>query len=111
MLMFSWWGAAMSRLRWGVLILAGVLSAFAAIWGAGVFGSLSEGGFEQPGSESERAIERIDDEVGRQGVDLIALYSSDRRTVADPQFRDAVLAVAERVGDHPDVTAVQSIYT
>ena len=36
------------------------LHALAVSWGTGVFTSLSEGGFEQPGSESERAAERIE---------------------------------------------------
>jgi RND superfamily putative drug exporter len=108
--MFAWWGRTMSRFRWLVLVLAAGFTALAVTWGTGVFGSLSEGGFEQPGSESERASERIEAEVGRQDLDLVALYSSDDLTVADPRFRDAVRDAADRVRQHSAVTDVISFY-
>jgi RND superfamily putative drug exporter len=96
----------MSRYRWLVLALAVGFTALAVSWGTGVFASLSEGGFEQPGGESERAAARIEAEVGRQDVDLVALYSSDTLTVTDPKFRDAVRDAADRIRHHAAVTDV-----
>jgi len=108
--MFAWWGRTMSRFRWLVLALAAGFAALAVSWGTGVFSSLSEGGFEQPGSESERAAERIEAEVGRQDLDLVALYSSDDLTVTDPKFQDAVRDAADRIRQHSAVTDVISFY-
>jgi RND superfamily putative drug exporter len=100
----------MSRFRWLVLTIAVAVTAIAVSWGAGVFGSLSEGGFEQPGSESQRAVERIESEVGRQDLDLIALYSSETLTVTDPGFRNAVRDAAQRIRNHAAVSHVASYY-
>lgn len=108
--MFAWWGRTMSRYRWLVLALIAGFVALAASWGTGVFGSLAEGGFEQPDSESQRAIQRIESEIGRQDVDLIALYSSERLKVSEPAFRDAVRDAADRIRRHGDVTQVVSYY-
>ncbi|MGH3734418.1 MAG: MMPL family transporter [Micromonosporaceae bacterium] len=108
--MFAWWGKTVHRLRWTVLMGAVAFVAFAAVWGTGVFDELTGGGFEQPGSESVRATERIADEIGDQQVDLIALYSSDRLTVTDTEFRDAVTAAADRALDRPGVSKVSGYY-
>jgi RND superfamily putative drug exporter len=108
--MFAWWGRTVSRFRWLVLVAAVGFAAFAAIWGTGVFGSLAEGGFEQPDSESQHAKQRIESEVGRQDLDLIALYSSDHLTVTDPAFREKVVDVADRVRRDAGVTTVISYY-
>jgi uncharacterized membrane protein YdfJ with MMPL/SSD domain len=53
--MFESWGRTVVRLRW--LVVGGFvgLLVFAGVWGTGVFGSLANGGFDDPGSESYRA--------------------------------------------------------
>jgi uncharacterized membrane protein YdfJ with MMPL/SSD domain len=88
--MFESWGRAVVRLRWLIVVTFAGLVAFAGVWGTGVFGALSQGGFEDPGSESYRAQERIEQTVGRQGVDVLAVYSSPGRTVDDPAVRAGV---------------------
>ncbi|MGH3727944.1 MAG: MMPL family transporter [Micromonosporaceae bacterium] len=100
----------MSRARWFVLAAAVLFTAIAAIWGTGVFGSLSEGGFEQPGSESQKTVERISDEIGRQDADLIALYSDERLTVDDAEFSAAVREATVKARGHDAVTSVVSYY-
>src|SRR5690606_19765065 len=65
---------------------------------------------EQPDSESQQAIERIEDEVGRQDADLIALYSDDELTVDDPEFSAAVRDAAVKARGHDAVTNVTSYY-
>src|SRR6266545_4972681 len=108
--MFAWWGRTVSRFRWLILVAAVGFVAFAAIWGTGVFGSLAEGGFDQPDSESQHARQRIEKEVGRQDLDLIALYSSDDLKVTDADFRESVVDVADRVRRDVGATTVISYY-
>ncbi|MGH3470341.1 MAG: MMPL family transporter, partial [Thermocrispum sp.] len=88
--MFTRWGRFVHRRRWAVLVTGGVLVALAAVGGAGVFGSLSDGGFEDPDSEAVRAGAQIERTVGRTDADAIALYRSDRWSVDDPEFEQAV---------------------
>jgi trehalose monomycolate/heme transporter len=109
--MFAWWGTAMSRLRWLVLVAAVGFAAFAGVWGTGVFDKLAgDASLNDPASESQRINGRINDELGRQNISLVALYSSDSATATDPQFRDAVVAATARIRSHPAVEQVTSYY-
>ncbi|RYU15282.1 MMPL family transporter [Nocardioides iriomotensis] len=67
-----------------------VLVAAAAAYGLGVFGQLSDGGFDDPASESSRALAAEREVFGDRGADVVAIYSSDDLRVDDPAFRDAV---------------------
>ena len=107
--MFAWWGRAVVRLRWSVLAAAVVLAVVGATWGAGVFGSLTGGGYADPDSEANRAYTRIAAELGRQDPDLIVLWSSDTATVDDPAFRDAVTAAVAGIRGLPQVQDVTSV--
>ena len=54
-----------------VVLLAGVaLTLAAGAYGAGVFGSLSQGGFDDPGSESSQALQLERDALGNHGADV-----------------------------------------
>ncbi|MBA3524783.1 MAG: MMPL family transporter [Geodermatophilaceae bacterium] len=75
-----------------VLIVAGLLVGFAAVWGTGVFPQLSGGGFEDPDSESSRAAELLEQELGRTGADVVLVYRSSELTVRDAGFADPVTA-------------------
>ncbi|MGN9808491.1 MMPL family transporter [Micromonospora sp. BQ11] len=108
--MFAWWGRVVVRLRWAVLAAALVLVAVGATWGAGVFGQLTGGGFDDPASESSRAAERISAELGPQGADLVVLWSSDATTVDQPAFRDPVAATVDRLRGRAEVTSVVTWY-
>ncbi len=88
--MFEAIGRLAFRRRRIVLALAVAFLAFAGSWGTGVFGALGGGGFEDPNSESAKAVEAVTAELGRQGADVVVLYSSDTLTVADPAFEKAV---------------------
>ena len=89
--MFESWGRLMYRRRRLVLVLAVAAMAFAAVWGTGVFGRLQKsGGFTAPGSESQQAANLAQRAFGRDGGDVVVLYSSKTMTVADPAFRSAV---------------------
>jgi uncharacterized membrane protein YdfJ with MMPL/SSD domain len=90
---FEAWGRFVFRRRWPVLLAAAATVAAAAVWGAGVFGSLeSAGGFTAPGSQSQQASALATRAFGRDAADVVVLYRSTRLTVRDPAYRRAVLA-------------------
>jgi RND superfamily putative drug exporter len=61
------WGSFVAR-RAIVVLLAGLLLAVGAgVYGAGVFGSLSQGGFDDASAESSRELDR-EQEVDRKSV-------------------------------------------
>ncbi len=108
--MFARWGLAMVRARWAVLAAALLVVVLGATWGAGVFGALSTGGFNDANSESAKVRAQIIAELGPQDADVIALYSSATATVDDPGFRTAVTAALARVAARPEVAGVLNWY-
>src|SRR5262249_53413248 len=81
----------MFRRRRLVLLAAVIAVAGAAVWGAGVFGSVkSRGGLTRPGSESQQASDLARKAFGRDTADVVVLYRSAAMTVADPAYRQAV---------------------
>ena len=91
-----------------MLALAAGLAVLGVTWGLGVFGALSGGGFDDPGSPSSRAHERIERELGRQDFDVLVLYSSRTATVDDPAFRGPVTTTLDRIRQRPEVESVVS---
>lgn len=108
--MFGWWGRAVVRLRWWVLAGTAALVVLGATWGAGVFGSLTGGGYDDPGSPSSRAHQRITQELGRQDVDLLVLYSSPTATVDDAAMLTPVRTALAALRARLEVTNVVSYY-
>ena len=90
--MFETIGRLMYRRRRWVLALAVAFLGVAGVWGTGVFGKLSSGGFADPASDSVRASQLAADRLGRDDADVIMLYRSVDRTVDDPAYRQAVTA-------------------
>jgi trehalose monomycolate/heme transporter len=89
--MFETWGRFIYRRRRLVLVSTLIVVAFAGVWGTGVFGSLqSAGGFSTPNSQSQRASDLASAAFGRDTGDVVVLYRSATRTVADPAYRAAV---------------------
>ena len=88
--MFEALGRVMYRRRRWVVALAAAFVVFAGVWGTGVFGAMTGGGFADPDSESTRALEVAEAELGRGGGDVVVLYTSDQLTVDDPAYGDAV---------------------
>lgn len=108
--MFAWWGRAVVRWRWAVLAAGLVVVLVGGLWGLGVFGQLTGGGFEDPASESTKARDRVTAEIGDQDVDILVLYTSPDATVDQPALRDPVTAALSAIRAHPDVAAVTSWY-
>src|SRR4051812_42440801 len=88
--MFEALGRVMYRRRRWVVALAVAFVVFAGVWGTGVFGAMTGGGFEDPGSESSKAAEVAAQALGRNSADAVVLYRSDDLTVDDPGFRTGV---------------------
>ncbi len=84
------WGRVVADRARLVLVTGVLLVVAAAAYGSGVFDSLSQGGFDDPASESARELALERETFGNAGVDVIAIYSSDDLTVDDPAFRDEV---------------------
>jgi trehalose monomycolate/heme transporter len=97
--MFEALGRVVYRRRWIVLAATVAFLAFAGMWGTRVFGSLTGGGFEDPDSDSYRAAQVAEQQLGRDQADVIVLYRSAERTVDDPGFRQAVTATLDRLPD------------
>jgi RND superfamily putative drug exporter len=67
------WGYLLVRARWSVLALTVVLVGFGATWGAGVFGVLSGGGFDDPSSPSAKVRHQLIGALGPQDTDILVL--------------------------------------
>jgi uncharacterized membrane protein YdfJ with MMPL/SSD domain len=89
--MFETWGRVIYRRRRLVLVITLIGVVFAGVWGTGVFGSLqTAGGFNTPNSQSQRSSDLASAAFGRDTGDVVVLYQSATRTVADPAYRAAV---------------------
>lgn len=88
--MLDHWSALLTRRPRAVLAAGLLITVLAAAFGAGVFGSLSQGGFDDAGSESARELVAERAALGNRGIDVVAVYGSDETTAADASFRAAV---------------------
>ncbi|MEU7888426.1 MMPL family transporter [Microbispora bryophytorum] len=85
--MFERWGRTVYRRRRLVLVLSAIVVVAAAVWGLGVFGTLtSSGEFDVAGSESQRAAQLETAALGRDEADVVVLYRSRTSTVDDPAY-------------------------
>ncbi len=104
------WAAFVVDRRWWVLGLAVVVVVLAGVWGTGVFGRLSQGGFYDPGSESAEVQRIVDDNFGPQTADIIAIYTPPPgRTVAD--IGPEVTAVLDRFAAEVPTRSVDSYWS
>ncbi len=73
-----------------VVSLGLLTTILAAVFGLGVFGSLEQGGFDDPDSESGRELTAERAAFGNRSVDVVAIYRSPTLEVSDPAFRAEV---------------------
>jgi RND superfamily putative drug exporter len=107
---FARLGATVHDHRRAVLWVAALAVALAAVVGTSVFGRLVDGGFEDPDSESQRAVATAERAFGRTAGDVLAVYSSDALTVADQAFRTEVTSVLDAL-PADDVASVTSTWS
>ena len=91
--MMQSWGHFVARRAWTVLVAGLVLVAAAAVFGLGVFGSLSSGGYDDPASESARSLVKEHADFPSHDADIVVIYSSPSLKVSDPAFRASVANV------------------
>jgi uncharacterized membrane protein YdfJ with MMPL/SSD domain len=87
------WGRWVAQRAWAVLIGGMALVAAAAVFGLGVFGSLSNGGFEDPASQSARSLAAEHATFTSHDADVVVIYSSPSLKVSDPAFKASVSKV------------------
>ncbi len=87
------WAELVARRARLALSLSLVIVAAAAVFGVGVFGALSNGGFEDPASESARELAAEQEAFESHETDVVAIYSSDSLRADDEAFRRSVEAV------------------
>ncbi|MFB9906625.1 MMPL family transporter [Allokutzneria oryzae] len=91
--MFVSWGSVVHRRRWLVAVAIVLFTVVGGAWGAGVFGALSQGGYEDPSSEAARATATAKEALGRQGGDLVVIYTApDGGTIDDPALGEKITA-------------------
>ncbi|MEV4381053.1 MMPL family transporter [Streptosporangium sp. NPDC049644] len=100
--MFESLGRAVYRGRWSLLVLGTAFAVLAGYFGLGLFGRMSDGGFEDPGAESTSAAEWSQKWFGGNSPDVVALYTHPSYEAADERFekdvREALRALpAEQV--------------
>ena len=84
--------------RAGWVLTAGVLvTILTAMYGIGVFGSLTQGGFDDPATDSAQELEREQEVFGNKSVDVIAIYRSPDMEVSDPDFKAEVDETLARI--------------
>jgi RND superfamily putative drug exporter len=93
--MLNAWGGFLARHARATLTAAIAVVIASAVYGVGVFGSLSNGGFDDPATESARELAAEQASFGDHGDDLVAIYSSATLSVDDPAFERAVSAVVD----------------
>ena len=86
------------RRRWWVIAVALVALPLSALYGGGVHGKLSPGGFVDPGSESARTAAAVAKEFPSSAQsDFVILVTAKHGTVKSPAVRAAGLALTERL--------------
>ena len=84
--------------RAGWVLTAGVLvTILTAMYGIGVFGSLTQGGFDDPATDSAQELDREQEVFGNKSVDVIAIYRSPDLEVSDPAFKAEVDETLARI--------------
>ncbi len=112
-MLFERLGHLVYRRRRAVLALTGLFVAVAVGWGAGVFGSLADGGFEDPDAESSVAAEVIDETFGHVTGDVVVVYQAAPATFGGADGESGGVAVEEALASLPAsaVTSVTSYWS
>src|SRR5665648_141861 len=88
--MMQSWGHIVARRARTVLVVGMVLVAAAAVFGLGVHDRLSNGGFDDPASESAQSLITEHATFASHDADIVIIYSSPSMKVSDPAFRESV---------------------
>ncbi len=100
------------RRRRAVLVVSGLTLVAAGVFGAGVFGAVKAGGFQDPAAESTRAARLVEEQFGQGDPDLVLLVTAkDGRKVDDPAVATAGAALTAELSREADVVQSVSYWT
>ena len=100
------------RRRRAVLVVTGLLFVAAGAFGAGVFGAVKTGGFEDPAAESSRAARLVEQQFGQGDPDVVLLVTAKNgRSVDDAEVASAGAALTAELGREADVLQSVSYWT
>ena len=109
--MFTRIGRLAVRRKRLVLVSSLLGLAVAVILGAGVFAQLSGGGFDDPGSESVRAADILEDEFATGDPNLVLLVTATGGDIDAPAVAEAGLALTEAVAAEETTDGVVSYWS
>ncbi|CAN5678993.1 MMPL family transporter [soil metagenome] len=110
--MFTRLGRFTVRRRRLVLALTVLFVVAAGGLGAGAFGVLEDGGFDDPGSESFRASEFLSEELGASDPEIVLLVKAARGDdVDDPAVTTAGIELTESLLAEPQVASAISYWS
>jgi RND superfamily putative drug exporter len=92
-MMFASWGTVAHRRRWIVIIAVLLPTVIGGAWGSGVSDRLTQGGYDDPGSQAAQVDKVIEDTIGKQGGDVVVLYAAPAGTTVDDP------ALARKIND------------
>ena len=95
-MLHRWSEFLIRRARW-VLTAGALVTILTAMYGIGVFGSLTQGGFDDPATESARELAAEQEVFDNLSVDVIAIYRSPDLEVSDPDFKAEVDETLARI--------------
>ena len=104
-------GGIIYRAKWAVLFGGMALVVAAAIFGAGVFGTLKSGGFQDPNSQSTQAQTLLDQRFGGAAPDVVLLMQNNTLKATDPAFVSAATALLDKLKARSEVASVTSYYS
>ena len=93
-----------------VLAVMAALLAAAALYGASAASHLPAGGFEVPGSESDRAVKEAERRFGIGSADVLVLYRDPGADVRNIQFATRILDLLEPVLEDEGVVRATSYF-
>lgn len=109
--MFTTLGHLIVRRRRAVLVVTFAGLVVAIVLGSGVFAGLTNGGFNDPASESTLAISALEDEFDTGSADLVAIVTADSGDVDDPAVVAAGTALTEEFAAIDGVADVSSYWS
>lgn len=98
------------RKRLAVLVVGLLLAVVGGVASTTLFDKLTAGGFDDPKSESSRAITALDDRFG-QGLPNLTLLVTSKGGVDDPSVTAAGTELTRKLGREPGVANVSSYWT
>jgi RND superfamily putative drug exporter len=104
-MLHRWTNILIDRARL-VVALGVVATIAAATYGLGVFDSLGQGGFDDPGTDSSKELTREQELFGNKNVDVVAIYRSKTLIADDPAFEREVQQVLAGVPEGTTTSVV-----